>query len=395
MNIAFFIPWITQNRGGTEHVGAMLANLLAERGHAVFIHTDDDKKRSSTYPLNPGIELRCHPQKLTPVVEMQILMELAVQKPDLLVGLHLNRTFYSYVYYAHRIGVPIILSEHINPLMPRRVGSFTCEEREAIFLGADRIHLLLDEFIDTLPDYLHDRIRVLPNTVAPARALSDPGQSEGMKTLLYVGQLVPRKGVDILLRAFAAASRVVSDWQCQLAGTGNQAEQLKALAKSLGIEDRVQFLGSVEEPYRLYATAHLFALPSFDEGQPLVLLEAMAHGLPTVGFADCTGVNALIQHGETGLLAGAEPRESKLAEVLLTLMRDEKKRVAMGTAGYELYLSHYGFDQFAAKWEALVEETAAIAVPASRRLSSPVPGAKTPLERAFERGAAANLLELI
>lgn len=392
MNIAFFLPCLTRRKDAPGHMGAMLANHFAEKGHTVFVHVDGNLSRPPVYPLRAGITLRRHPPKMTPVSETQILLELGVQRPDVIVGLYTNRACYAQVYFAHRLGVPVILSEQAGSVARREWG-LSQEEREAVFLGADRIHLLQEDAAETVPGHLRSRVRIMPHPVPAARAPAVPGQSEGVKTLLYAARGMVGTDADILLRTFATVSRLAEDWQCLLAVPGWQAGRLQALAESLDIADRVRFQEDEEDLSACYEAAHLFVFPSVTAYHPMALLEAMAHGLPIVGFADCEGINALIHHGVTGLLAAPGRREATLAEAMSTLMRDAEKRAAMGAAGLKRYESSYRCDMICEKWELLLAETAGITPPASRGLSPQVPGAKTPLERAFARGAAVNLPE--
>jgi len=156
-------------------------------------------------------------------------------------------------------------------------------------------------------------IQVFPNGVdierfAPARK---PAEESGLR-LLCVSRLIPRKGIDDLLRALALLdSRVYLD----IAGGGKQEQELRALCTSLGLDSRVRFLGIVphEDLPARYQAADLFVLPSHNEGMSNTVLEALASGLPllltpTGGTAELLepGVNgSLIQPGNPASIAAA------------------------------------------------------------------------------------------
>lgn len=145
------------------------------------------------------------------------------------------------------------------------------------------------------------------------------------KKILFVGRLVYYKGVDVLLKAFAAlpASAV-----CELfiAGTGAEEQDLRALAHTLRIAHRVHFLGRRmdAELRAAYADCDLFVLPSVanSEAFGIVQLEAMASGKPVINTALPTGVPQVSIHGETGLTVPPGDVEA-LANAIELLLRDE------------------------------------------------------------------------
>ncbi len=167
-------------------------------------------------------------------------------------------------------------------------------------------------------------------------------------TIITAGRLTLQKGQWHLIRAFAEARKWLP---CQLAvlGTGELDGYLKGLAKDLGVEREVFFLGWQQNPFKFMARAHLFVLPSITEGFPLVLLEAMSCGLPVVS-TDSPGDSREIlapstaprhdelnepEYGRYGVLvpefdmqlreAGVPhtPREKQLADVIVRLLENK------------------------------------------------------------------------
>ncbi len=127
--------------------------------------------------------------------------------------------------------------------------------------------------------------------------------------VLHVGRFHRQKGHDVLLRAFADASSVRPELRLVLAGQGALEAEMRELARSLDINERVRFVGSVPDPARLYACADIFAFPSRFEAFGLALLEAMAAGLPIIatdagGIPEVTGTAArLVPIDDEGALA--------------------------------------------------------------------------------------------
>jgi glycosyltransferase involved in cell wall biosynthesis len=355
MRIAFFVPWITKGRGGTENVGQMMANAMARRGHQVEILTFDDARQPSRWPLEPSIRLTHLAEAESDASDQQLAMEVARGNPDLIVGLHMNRTFRRYVRCAHRLGLPLVLSEHIDPRFPARMKTFDPALREVVMSGATRIHLLVEAFRPSLPDCLQDRVRVIHNTVPPARRIAEPGVA-GAKTVLTVARLVPRKNIARLIDAFAAIAREMPDWTLRIVGDGEQTGELKARAAMLGLAERVDFAGHAEDAYPFYETAHLFVLPSIFEGFPMCSLEAMAHGLPVIGYRICNGLNIQVENGVNGILSSGGQAMGSLAGDMLQLMRDDEARARMGAASLERFDTLYGNKVVFDAWEALFRE---------------------------------------
>ncbi len=120
--------------------------------------------------------------------------------------------------------------------------------------------------------------------------------------LITIGNLVPNKGIDVILRSLTAFD-VPAECTLTIVGDGPLATLLEELAKELQIQDRVTFLGrrSPAEILEQLLSADIFVLASYSEGRPNVLLEAMASGLPIIA-SNIAGVDELIEHERTGLL---------------------------------------------------------------------------------------------
>jgi glycosyltransferase involved in cell wall biosynthesis len=122
---------------------------------------------------------------------------------------------------------------------------------------------------------------------------------EGLFIIGYIGRLTHGKGLDVLLRSFARHRK--SHWRIAIVGEGEQNDDLKALAKILGIDKFVIFFGYRSDRLNLLKGFDVFVLPSRSEGIPRCLMEAMAANVATVA-SDIAGCKNLISHGDTGLL---------------------------------------------------------------------------------------------
>ncbi len=140
----------------------------------------------------------------------------------------------------------------------------------------------------------------------------------GIKLLLFAGRLVHEKGADVLLSSLALLKR--SDYLCLIAGDGPERDKLEAMASSLGLMDRICFLGTRSDMLTLLRQVDFLVLPSRYEGLPLVILEAMAVGCPIVA-TKVDGTAEVLRHEASALLVPAEDTRA-LAEGIRRLLED-------------------------------------------------------------------------
>jgi teichuronic acid biosynthesis glycosyltransferase TuaC len=167
-------------------------------------------------------------------------------------------------------------------------------------------------------------------------------------SILCVGNLIPIKGQDTVLRAFAEICGNFPQLECRFIGEGPERQRLDALARTLGIGRRVSFDGrtSRSEVARAMAQCALFALPSRYEGLGCVYLEAMASGKPAIACRG-QGIEEIIQHGRNGWLV--EPGNvPELADALVTLMRNPDLRARIGTEARRTVIEQFSLTHQAA-----------------------------------------------
>ncbi|HSK96097.1 MAG TPA: glycosyltransferase family 4 protein [Euzebyales bacterium] len=174
------------------------------------------------------------------------------------------------------------------------------------------------------------RTVAIPNAVPPSgvRAALDN------KVVVAAGRLTGQKGFDRLILAFRQVADRRPDWQLRIFGKGESEAALQALIDDLDLADTVKLMGFTKRLPREMGDASIYAMSSRFEGFPMVLLEAMACGLPPVSFDCPTGPRDLIDHGVDGLLA-PDGDIAALAARLLDLIDDDARRHAMGAAALE------------------------------------------------------------
>ena len=143
--------------------------------------------------------------------------------------------------------------------------------------------------------------------------------------LLCVGRLIPIKGHIVLLRAFAQARQRVPSLTLDLAGRGPLEPALRALAKELGIEEAVRFLGYVAPIQRAIEEATAVVVPSMGEGFGMVALEAMERSRPVIA-AEIGGLGELVEDGVTGWLVEPEDDAALAARIAFVLERPDEVR---------------------------------------------------------------------
>lgn len=194
-----------------------------------------------------------------------------------------------------------------------------------------------------------DLSRFRPDLEARAAMRAELGVTEGTRMIGTAGRLEDVKNQAMLLRA--AAPLLDAGTQLVLVGDGPRRAPLCALAQELGRVDQVRMLGLRSDVPRVLSALDIFVLSSHTEGLPLVLLEAMATGLPVVSTA-VGGIAGVVEDGQTGLLV-AEGDEQRLRECMAELLRDPARARQMGELGRTRALARYCLDQMVAQYESV------------------------------------------
>jgi len=198
-------------------------------------------------------------------------------------------------------------------------------------------------------------IEVIPNFVdlslhCPSRAYkgSETFVAPGEKILVHVSNFRPVERVLDVIRILERVNREVPTRLLML-GDGPERAAAQALARRLGVPDRVRFLGQHEGAEEITAMAHVFLLPSELESFGLSALEAMACGLPVIG-TDAGGLPEVVKHTETGFLLPVGDVEGMAARTL-EILKDEERRHEMGQAGRRRAACLFGADRVVTQYE--------------------------------------------
>ncbi len=176
--------------------------------------------------------------------------------------------------------------------------------------------------------------------------------------LLFVGNLVPEKGVRYLIEAMVQISNSENEVHLTFVGDGSDRKTLQTLVHLHGLDDAVDFVGAQAPDQVPIWMSHsdCLVLPSLSEGMPNVVLEAMACGLPVVA-SDLPGIREVVREGETGFLLPTQDSKH-LAEKLLEIVRNKPLRLRMGTKGRSLIKEmELGWDQMATRYQKIYAES--------------------------------------
>jgi glycosyltransferase involved in cell wall biosynthesis len=187
------------------------------------------------------------------------------------------------------------------------------------------------------------KVHLVPNAIDPA-GLADQARSYNTDRplkLVYVGRLVRAKGVFEIIEALTELKRGGREFRFSIAGRGPDQDELMIASGNAGLDDRVQFLGNVfaKDKCRLLLGSDLFILPSYMEGLPYALLEAMAAGCVPITTA-VAAIPDLMCGGEHGLFVPAKDAHA-LAGAVCALDDDRARLVRMAGAARRRVLEQY------------------------------------------------------
>ncbi len=365
--------------GGTERVVSIKANYFAEHlGYDVTIIVTEGNKGNSFFPLSDKVK----------VINLGIGFEDLWNKP------FLNKVF---LYQKKQRRYKKLLSKELLRLRPditittlrreinfindikdgsRKVGELHLsranyrgvEEREtnffkdifskwwkgnviSYFQKLDRFVVLNENAVKEWPEL--NNVKMIPDPLPLKQMARSNLQS---KRIVTIGRYAYEKGYDYLLKIWSIVEKKCPDWQLNVYAMGDPTPYVK-LMDDLSIDKkRCHLNSSVVDVEDVYKNSAILVQPSRTEGFGLVLVEAMACGLPVVAF-DCeNGPRSIITDGEDGFLIPAYDIE-KFSERMVLLMNDEPLRRKMGERG-QVKSQHYHIGKIAQQWENLIEELA-------------------------------------
>lgn len=358
-NIAFVLPGL--GAGGSEHIVSLLCNHFAALGWMVRLIVFEDEATPAYYSHHPAVRIvrlgmksrrRPAPAAALTMFKRRQRLQAAIEEaaPDLVISF-LTRTNILSVLSARRIGVPVIVSERNNPEL-QTVGSVWSRLRQWTYPQSAGLVTMTQGAMNHFARTMTVRGWVIPNP-APPPAAAMPRISDG-RTIGAVGRLVPQKGFDRLIDAFARVATDIPEWRLVIWGEGPDRAALEAQRDRLGLSGRVTLPGITRQPGEWIAQSDMFVLSSRFEGWGIVVGEAMAGGLPVISF-DCPwGPAEMIEQGRSGVLVpnGDVPA---LGDAMAVLCRDPDRRQALSNAA-KARMTLFDMDHILASWRSVIFE---------------------------------------
>jgi len=357
VRIAQVSPWFYPHLGGVESHVQGLSRELAARGHEVTVIT---ARHTSSAPERESVDgfdiIRVKPRMIVLRTPIAPKMRPLIRGLDVdVIHAHLPPPLSAHYAAdaAEQRGLPLVLTYHCDVEIPSPVGALI-ETLYRRSLGASTLDRAAKVIVTTRTYAATSRAVwrqtpvVIPNAV-DAHHFHPEVDGSSVRTklriprdrpvVLLVGRIVAHKGVE----HFIEAARYLPGVSLVVAGEGSSLEAMERLAATLGVQDRVQFLGRVSQENlpKVYAACDVFVLPSVSrlEAFGIVALEAMATGKPVV-VADIPGVREIIEDGREGLLADPmNPQD--LARKIQALLADPGLRAEMGRRGREKVLAAF------------------------------------------------------
>jgi 1,2-diacylglycerol 3-alpha-glucosyltransferase len=364
LRIGFFTDSYLPATHGVEVSIETFRKNLERAGHRVFVYapavpgyTDSNRR---VFRLKSIRAIDTPEMRLAfPVVEDGNIRELTRRPLDIV---HVHTPFTVGLlgkYIATHQHVPIIYTHHTHypeyakaylkdrvvlPFLAKSLSAWFSNISDAVIAPSPKIRALLRSYgvrrpIYVLPTGMRlQRFRRTRTCARKARALRlRLGIAPDAKVLLFVGRLGREKNIDFVIRAFAELKQMRREVRLVLVGDGPIRDQLKSLVTRLGLKETTSFTGSVAhaEIASYYQVADLFVFSSLTDTQGIVVLEAIASGLPVVALRD-EAFTSMVKNGRNGFLLRPDASPALFARRVAALLENQAQRRRFSAASVRI-----------------------------------------------------------
>jgi len=336
--------------GGAERTATLLSNFLVKRGYSVSILLLFDKPifyslDESIIVIKPQLK-RENTNKYLYLLYLPFFIKKSLKalKPDRLFILGYISLFLISILFVRK-NYKVVISNRTNPL--RSLFPFYQFIRNKLYKTADGI-IAQTEFAKRVYEarIKHKSIIVIPNFLR--EIIHYPAVKENI--IITVGRLVPEKGHEYLMKAFASSD--YKDWKLVIVGGGYLETQLNDLIIELNLQGKVDFIGFSTEVDKWLSKAKLFVMSSQTEGYPNALIEAMAHDLPCISFDCIAGPAEIINNNVNGFLIPLN-NVQMMSDAISKMINNNLLRSEIGHNAGNIRVTNE-FNQLAIKYEQFI-----------------------------------------
>ena len=323
--------------GGLERVLAIKTDYLTKHfNYQISIITLNEFNQTNFFDFNPNVKIQSitaygNPVKYIYQYIKNIIQKVKQLKPDLICvcddGL---KGFFVPIILAKKY--PIFYERHVSKIIelgenPNFIKKIMTNIK---FWLMNQLGKTFDKFVVLTPDnkkeWQLNNLLVIPN---PLSFYPEESSSLSFKTVIAVGKQSYQKGYDRLLQAWQLVNQKHPDWQLNIYGTMHPQKIFDKLAERLQIQNTVHFFPATKNIQAKYLESSIYVLSSRFEGFGMVLIEAMACGVPCIAF-DCPyGPANIVRHQQDGLIVKNGDIKA-LADSLLDLISNQQKLITLG-----------------------------------------------------------------
>lgn len=365
---------LINSSGGAENVMCSMASHFAEAGHDVLFLTRDMRRGIPFYHLDNRVELKQYDRKYNKLRHLCGKILKAVKlidvfpyfdrdlfiannnrqivdafKPDIIIAT--SPADAVEILYKQIDIPPVIVTLHSCSSYFFK-NKKKCVQYKQILKQVQTVQVLQPSFVEELKAYYDGKIEVIGNSIRQ----SDKEPDYSKKRIICLARIEPDKQQYELTQAFCKIAKEFPDWTIDFYGDITHPEYKNKcidLAHASGITGQILFHGITTDVPAALNEASVCAFPSKFEGFGMGLAEALAAGLPSLGFKSACGVNELIKDGQNGFLVADI---DDFAEKLKRLMSDENLRRSMGRKAKQS-MAAFAPAVVWKQWDALIDET--------------------------------------
>ncbi|WP_312364692.1 glycosyltransferase family 4 protein [Sphingobacterium sp.] len=372
MKILYYLPSLYTS-GGLERIIIFKANYFADHlpNVEVVLMTSEQLNKPSFFPLSEkvkhvDIDVRIdYPFDQSPLLKVlrfpflyrrfknKFLQILRQEKPDIVIST--IRREINFLPLLNDGSVKVaelhVTKEFYHPNFPKGINGFLRKRKDTIRLEKlklmDAVVFLTAQEKSFWPEL--SNVHVIPNPIVLRPREQSLCQA---KQVIAVGRYVPQKGFDLLIEAWRIVNVRHPDWVLKIYGDGSPVE-LQYQIDRLGLAESCRLKPSTTAIEKKYCDSSIFVLSSRYEGFGMVLIEAMACGLPAVAFDCPSGPSEIVRDGEDGYLV-ENGNVEELAKRICDLIEDDLLRKEMGERA-QLNSARFHMENIAAQWKDLFE----------------------------------------